>query len=151
MYCDIGDIELQLGDSAGTGWEPEDIQAAIQSATTEVKTKLATKISIDKLQEWEGETDTPDSVTEATARIAAAILLNRKANQSLVGTTEAAGLYKSGLNMVDDIKAGDLIILDDDGEAERIQSPLAFSTESRTPIFSMGDDDEGTEGSFDNL
>jgi hypothetical protein len=151
MYCDIGDIELQLGGSAGTGWEPEDIQAAIQSATTEVKTKLATKILKESLVAWEGESDTPDGVKEATARIAAAILLNRKADQSLTGTTEAAGLYKAGLNMVNDIKNGDMIILDDDGDADRIQTPVAFSTDSRTPNFSMGDEDEGTEGSFDTF
>lgn len=147
-YCDIGDIELQLGHPHGSSFGTSEMQNAIDSATVEMKSRLAAKFA-SSLDAW--DTNPPDSLTESCARIATALLLNRKADQSLSGQTQAAGLYKSGRQMLDDFIEAEAVILDDDNDGTATDTPVKATTSARSPVFSMGDTDEDTTGTLDDF
>lgn len=153
MFCDIADVEKQLGRPAGSAWSSDDISQSIEDATIDIKTKLVGgAVDQDTLDDWDSG-DAPNEIRLICARLAAADVLEKKSNQSTSDrTTKAAGLQRKAENALNDILNKKTALFDsDNAKVSTFHQGAKVTTSGQTPHFTMGNTGNDSEGTLDGF
>ena len=146
------DIERELGSLTSKSHDEQDVTLAITEATASAEGYLRAVVDDDTLASWDitGTAHTaPIDIVTIVARLGAALVLNRRYQQSLIRihfqdpVTRAASLYKVAIDDLKSYSKGEKRLVDrttDDQVA--VETELVRTGQNTTRKFDVGTDSD---------
>jgi hypothetical protein len=146
-WCGATDVQIRLAAVGGSNFDTNEIAAYIVRAQDEIKSRLLAVYPVTTITGW--NTTVPARIKMLTADLAALLLLKDK----MADFTGRTGDSKATYGFMDDLIEGTAEIFDaNSNPIARTSHKVSFSTSSKTPIFSMGNEGDDTlgDGSLDS-
>ena len=149
-WCRATDIETRLRGVPGAyAGEGEETSGYISRAERLIQSKLLPLYGKTELDTWAGASTTPSRIIDLTADMAALLILKDKIGdfKGRIGDRENTSRF------LDELVNGEAELTGIDGNViPRLTALTKFNKTSKTPIFSMGNEGDGTlgEGTLDD-
>lgn len=150
-WCDTNDVKEHMGDAENAkGYTDANFAEKIKTAEDYLGPYFAAAVGSGVLAGWTAKGVTPPAVTRLTSMMAAINMLTSYGGQSIQDEpTKAASLWKLISDAIEGIQAGTYQLVAPAGGG--VVSILPESTtRSKTPVLSMGNKGDGSEGTLDN-
>ena len=143
-FCELEDVNQRLARIVGKGFSSDDVEERITRAESTVKSRLMSAYGTGEIATWVDVDSTPDVIKNLTADFAALYVKQDFIKDYKETPAEREQTYK----LLDKLVEGFAEIFDSDGNViSRSGGGVQTNTGSKTNIFTMGNEGEGSLGS----